>query len=377
MYILVVSRGYPTKKYNLNGIFEFAQAKALAKIGCKVVFAAVDVRSIRRWRKWGLEHHYIEGVNVYAINIPVGKMPRIILNIITSIGLNVIYKRILKEFGRPDILHAHFTGVGYAASNLKKRINVPLVITEHSSLIMMPKINRKIFKTAKDAFKHANALIAVSPALVKVIENKFNIKPLYVPNIVDTDLFFYRPRVQKDLFNFVSIGSLTYNKRMDLTIAAFYNAFRDFTNVRLTIFGEGKERPKLESLIEKYNLKTKVIFEGICKQETIAKKLRESDCFVLPSKSETFGVAYIEALACGVPIIATKCGGPEVFVNKSNGLLIPVNDVDTLAVAMKYMYKNITLFDKKKIAKDIKSKFSPEVVANQLLRIYKKIGHIE
>jgi L-malate glycosyltransferase len=112
-------------------------------------------------------------------------------------------------------------------------------------------------------------------------------------------------------------------------------------------------------------------------KKPLQKKLRESDCFVLPSKSETFGVAYMEALACGVPVIATKCGGPEVFVNKSNGLLIPVNDVDTLAVAMKYMYKNITLFDKKKIAKDIKSKFSPEVVANQLLRIYKKIRHIE
>ena len=72
MYIMIVARGYPSEKYKMNGIFEFDQAKALAQEGHKVVYAAVDVRSIRRWRKWGIEKKTIYGVELYAINIPGG-----------------------------------------------------------------------------------------------------------------------------------------------------------------------------------------------------------------------------------------------------------------------------------------------------------------
>ena len=69
MFVLVVSRGYPSEKYPLHGIFEFDQAKALAKAGCKVIFACVDLRSLRRWRKWGYERLIKVGVVIYAINI--------------------------------------------------------------------------------------------------------------------------------------------------------------------------------------------------------------------------------------------------------------------------------------------------------------------
>ena len=69
MYILTVSNGYPTDRYVGNGIFEFEQAKALAKAGHKVVFAAVDMRSVRRWRKWGFEHIEKEGIEIKNLTI--------------------------------------------------------------------------------------------------------------------------------------------------------------------------------------------------------------------------------------------------------------------------------------------------------------------
>ena len=373
MYIMIISRGFPTDKYKMNGIFEFDQAKALAKAGSKVVFAAIDMRSIRRWRKWGLERHEIDGVNVYVINIPGGRLPKAILHKVTSIGLSILYKVIVKELGRPEILHAHFTDLGYAAAKLKQQINVPLVITEHSSLINKPIIDKQLLSIAKVAYGQADTVIAVSPSLANGIKDKFNIKSIYVPNIVDTDLFTNAIRGEVDTFNFISFGNLNYGKRMDLTIEAFYSAFHNLPLVTLTIFGEGDERSKLEDIIKKYSIESRVVLMGMCSREVIKEKLKSSDCFVLASRSETFGVAYIEALASGVPVIATKCGGPEVFVHEENGRMVPVDDFDSLVSAMKYMYRNNIKFDRQKISAEIKLKFSPECVSKQLLEVYKDV----
>ena len=67
--------------------------------------------------------------------------------------------------------------------------------------------------------------------------------------------------------------------------------------------------------------------------------LAHADIFVLASRKETFGIVYVEAMAKGLPVIATKCGGPEEFVNKENGILVPVDNVEELSKAMLLMYK--------------------------------------
>ena len=160
---------------------------------------------------------------------------------------------------------------------------------------------------------------------------------------------------------------------MDLTIKAFYKTFWDKPDVSLTIFGDGIERSRLEKLIKEYNLEKKIILMGMCDRKIIAKKLMDSDCFILASRSETFGVAYIEALAAGVPVIATQCGGPEAFVNETNGMLVPRENVDLLSTAMEYMYINIKQFDKERISNNIKLQFSPEIVSKNLIKIYNNL----
>ena len=101
MFVLFISRGYPTKKYKMNGIFEFDQAKAVASLGHKVVFAAIDLRSIRRWRKWGFERKSINGVEIYCINIPLGRVPKWLLNKASIWGLKYLYQIILKSKVNP------------------------------------------------------------------------------------------------------------------------------------------------------------------------------------------------------------------------------------------------------------------------------------
>jgi len=373
MNVLIISRGYPNEKYKMNGIFEFDQAKALANAGHKIIYAAVDLRSVRRIRKFGFESIYKDNVYIEAINIPCGRIPKFILNKISIIALKKLYSKILKKYGRPDIIHAHFIQYGYITAKVFENKNIPIVLTEHYSAMNEDIINPYYFKLGSNTYSKVNKVLAVSSYLAANIKNKFNIDAEVVPNIVDTEAFEFKTNTdikKDDMFNFVSIGSLNKNKRMDMLIKAFYKGFKDYNNIKLFIFGDGPERKYLELLISKLKLEDKVFLMGLISREKIAEKLSCSNCFVLASKHETFGVAFIEAMAMGLPVIATKCGGPEDFVNESNGILIDKDNEEKLANAMQKMYNDIKKYDNKKISYEIKEKFSPQIVAKKLELIY-------
>ena len=132
MYTLFVTRGYPTEKYKTYGIFEFDQAKALVAKNQMVVYISLDLRSVRRWRQWGLKREVLDGVHIFSISIPLGRVGKKTLEYFYIKNLKKLFKIIVSEFGLPSLIHAHFYQYGYFASLLKKEYNIPLIITEHS-----------------------------------------------------------------------------------------------------------------------------------------------------------------------------------------------------------------------------------------------------
>lgn len=90
--------------------------------------------------------------------------------------------------------------------------------------------------------------------------------------------------------------------------------------------------------------------------------------------SETFGVSYLEALSCGVPVIATRCGGPECFVNEHNGIMVEPDNVDDLAKAMQTMYYNISYYNRAEIARKIREDYSAQAVASRLMEQYERLA---
>lgn len=374
MNIFIVADGYPTEKYRGVGIFEFDQARALASRGHEVVYLAVNLRSIRRWRKWGFETLVRDNVKINAVNIPLGRFPKKILHFFGIIGLSLLYKKTIKKLGSPDIIHAHFTEPAYISLKALFRTNVPIVMTEHSSRINREQIDPKDKRIATYVYTHGDAVFAVSPTLQNRIKQNFGVDAKYIPNIVDLEAFknegIYK---QSELFSVVSVGNLIPLKRMDVLIDGFAEFVKQYPKSKLIIFGEGPERTQLEKQIYVLGLAEKVKLMGSCKRSEIANALHLADCFVLVSSSETFGVVYIEALACGVPVIATTCGGPEGFVHEENGLLIPVDDKATLVDALTHMYKNSDNYDREMISKEISDKFSPDVIATELENTYKEI----
>lgn len=371
MYIIVVSRGYPSPKYKMNGIFEFDQAKALAQAGHKVILAALDLRSFRRTRKWGFESLKKDGVQIEAINVPCGRLSKGIFSEISKLALRMLYKKIYFKYGEPDIIHAHFIGCGYITASIFQGSNIPLVLTEHYSGINRRQIDEYLVRLGNYCYPRMDKVIAVSNCLANNIKVNFNVNPIVIPNIVDTTKFNYSHTQKKStMFNFVCTGSLSKNKGMDILINAFNKEFKSNKKVNLFIYGNGPERDNLENIIQEYNLNEQIFLMGLVDRKELAIKMAESDCFVLASKSETFGLAYVEAMAMGLPIIGTMCGGPEDYISENNGVLVPVDSVDELAVAMRNVYENIDFYNRETISNVTINEFCSQTIEKKLSEVY-------
>ncbi len=368
-----MSRGVPTKEYPMNGLFEFDQARALAALGHDVKMLVVDIRSFLRKRPFGIYHYSVNSVDVHVISFPIGAIPREIQCKAGGILLKRLYKRVYGEGKKPDIIHAHFGDIGYIASMLSGKIDVPLVITEHSSLMNRDVVDRDILAVSKKGYTSAKGVISVSNALAQKIKKNTGISCCVIPNIVDTEAFNNVERKQHDSFNFVSVSNLVETKHIGDLVRAFNTFHESFTDSKLCIVGDGKEREHIRSLISDFHLEDSVRMTGKITRSEIAEIYSEMDCFVLPSESETFGVAYIEAMAAGLPVIATKCGGPEDFVNSKVGCLTEKNDNAQLVEAMKRVFMNYSEYDKDYIKNYSAKLFSPGAVAGALTDCYDRI----
>jgi L-malate glycosyltransferase len=372
MYVVIIARGIPRERAELNGIFEFDQAMSLQKIGCKVILASLDLRSLRRWRSWGVTHLFVSGIEVYEMSIPLGNVPRKVLYYAGKIGLIILFKRILSDHGRPNLVHAHFSIIGAIASSLKKRYDLPMVVTEHSSIMHKNKISRTNYSIGKIAYHSADKVISVSSSLAEMIKRHYGIDTLIIHNVVDSSIFTFHRKLWEKKFIFISVGSLIPIKGHDILIKAFHKA--NFgKEVQLLIIGEGILHSKLQKLIDKLDLTRQIMLLGIKNRAEIGELMKRSNAFVLASRSETFGLAFCEAMLAGLPVIATACGGPQEFVNEQNGILLQKNSIDDLTDALTNMRKNITRYNGEKISEQCWNRFSPEVIASKLLEVYQNI----
>jgi glycosyltransferase involved in cell wall biosynthesis len=374
LYVLFVARGYPTDTFKVNGVFEFDQAKALVKQGHKMIYAAVDLRSFRRKRKWGFESFIHDGVQVEAINIPCGRITKTLLNKIRKFALQQLVQRIEKKYGKPDVVHAHFLEFGRAATQVFQDKDIPIVLTEHMSSMGQETISPYLINIAKNTYPLVTQLITVGHSLSKNIHHQFGVSSKVIANMMDTSIFSYEnKKISKSDFSFVTTAALIEGKAIDLLVHAFHRAFENQKNVYLYIFGEGTERKKIEKSIAHFGLADRIFLRGLVSRNEIAEQMKVSDCFVLPSRYETFGVAYIEAMAAGLPVITTKCGGPEDFVTEENGKIVPVDHLEELADAMIDIRHNMDRYDREKISQTTKDLFSPETIGKQITDVYLEI----
>ncbi|MBE6094937.1 MAG: glycosyltransferase family 4 protein [Schwartzia succinivorans] len=369
LHVAIVSRGIPTFRFPMQGIFEWDQAKALVEAGVQVDFLVVDLRSFRRLRPWGIRSGENDGIRWHAVSFPVGRIPLSWLCRIGGIALRCLYKKVFPNVdNRPDIIHAHFFEQGYMAMDIALENRVPLVITEHASDMNEMNVSDEIKQIARQAYRHADCVIAVGETLRRNIYRHAGVNAKIVPNIVASDFRCVRS-VHRE-FVFVSVGTLIMRKRMHLLIEAFAICRKMFDNIKLIIIGDGDQRSRLKTLAKRLCVSDNVVFCGELARQQIKEIYKSCDCFVLPSAVETFGVSCIEAMAAGLPVIATRCGGPEDFVTEENGLLVDVDDVEALKDAMMSMYTLRNQYDYNAISANTIDHFSASNIAKQLIKIY-------
>ncbi|MCU1278896.1 MAG: hypothetical protein JWM53_2442, partial [bacterium] len=173
-----------------------------------------------------------------------------------------------------------------------------------------------------------------------------------IPNFVDTDRFSpfglrdglspgsASPPPAEPLM-IVHSSNFRPLKRVDDVLAVFTRV-RRARRCRLALLGDGPDRPRIEAEVRARGLADDVSFLG--EQLDVVATLRRAHAFLLPSETESFGLAALEALACGVPVVATRAGGlPEVVRENEDGFLLPVGDVDAMAAAVGHILDDAAL----------------------------------
>ena len=337
---------------------------------------SLDGRFLLHRRKIGLEHQQINGVEYYDYYLYPQKLTDILSHALTLyIQDNLIqnlYRIIEKKHGKPDIIFGQMfinTRMGIC---LSQKYNIPIVGIEHLGRFNDANLDNwgHTKKDAEYTYHNIHTAIAVSHKLKESLYRHFSITADVVPNLLGKEFYYTAPN-NNEAFTIVSVGRLDHGKGFDLLIQALLKIKDKLPqNWQVKIIGSGEWRDILQREINTSNLQNNIVLLGQKNKQEIVQLLQQSDLFVLPSRSETFGVVYIEAMACGLPIIATDCGGPRDIVTKDNGLLIPNEDVDALGEAILYMVENIDKYDRKAIAEDCQARFSPKVIAKQLTQIF-------
>ncbi|MFM2425863.1 MAG: N-acetyl-alpha-D-glucosaminyl L-malate synthase BshA [Bacteroidota bacterium] len=243
-----------------------------------------------------------------------------------------------------DVLHVHYAIPHASAALLAKQIlaqkgiHIPVVTTLHGTDITL--VGREVTyeHVVSWSINQSDAVTAVSNKLKEETLEHFDITREIdvIPNFIDFNRFNKKPREHfKQMIapNGEKIIIHTSNfrkvKRVEDVVAIFSRIIKEIP-AKLLLIGDGPERSHIEKVCREHNTCDWVTFLG--KQEAIEEILSIGDLFILPSESESFGLAALEAMACEVPVISTNAGGiPEVNIHGVTGFLSNIGDVDSMA----------------------------------------------
>ncbi len=262
-----------------------------------------------------------------------------------SLALAVALHEVAEDAGL-DLVHAHYaiphaTSAWIAREMFNGRRGPRLVTTLHGTDITLVGDHPSFKSITRFSILQSDGLTAVSEFLRDRTEENFGVDAdsiRVIPNFIDTERYrrgrdpchraTLAPGGEKIVMH---ISNFRPVKRIPDVVETFAR-IRKEVPARLVMVGDGPERPHAQRRVEELGLAPDVLFLG--KHASVDELLACSDLFLLPSESESFGLAALEAMACGVPVIAARVGGlPEVVEDGRSGFLFPVGDTDAMGEA--------------------------------------------
>lgn len=370
MRVLFLTRSYPTPAAPVVAPFTRDHALAAAR------FADVLVLHTQKTRDplpglWQVEEE-TDGVPVCRVRfrrLPGKSLPHLLHLGSALRGL----RHVLTRF-RPDLVHGHFYDAAAATSLLARRLGVPFVLTEHSSLIATRSLSRLERRAAARAFRRAGRVMPVSRMLRSALES-YGLAGRYeiVPNVVDLARFSPASRSPGPVKRLVAVTRMTPVKGVPDLLEALKLLLARRGDWQCDLIGGGERGGEYRALASRLGLDGHAVFHGELQRPQVAERLKAADLFVLASRIETFSVATIEAMACGLPVVATACGGPEELVAPEAGVIVPAQDPAALAEAIDHTLGRLESFDAGAIARGVAGRFGPDAVGARLREIYARV----
>ncbi len=386
--ILFLASWFPNRTSRVLGVFVKKKALAISR-RCNVAVLYVSADSSMKNKKFEIDCRVEDElliVRVYFKCFSSGVLKKIFYNFSFLIAHYLGWKRIKKEWGNPDLIHVNVIDrSGYIALILKYWKKIKYVITEHST----PDINylRGITKKTKIPLKFLKGVVIKNSEFMNVDSQssleyykKVGFKGNFgvIKNVVEINPKFLVENDGKNknsIKRAVHISILNERKNVSDIIRAFDHICNKLNrkNVEFHLIGEGEQKEKLESLAEGFGLLNKnIFFHGFVDENKKLEILTSSDFHILNSDEEGFSVVTAESIMYGVPVIATKCGGPEDFVPKEVGILIERRNLQQLIDAIIFMLDNSQNYSPVLLQEYGKKNFSPEVICENTYNVYRQ-----
>lgn len=393
MLILFLNKWYPNLDNPNSAIFIRKHAKAVSLFANVISFHIAPSKKIKKLFK--IDNFLDENIDTiiiyYKKTHPIFDVFFYLISILIGIFI------LSKNYKKIDLIQVNITAsfMLFIALYFKFFKKIKFIILEHSTFY--PRIVNKIDKL--DIIKKilllfikwfslfSEGIICVSESLKNAMQkigfkNKFYI----IPNVV----FEENENIKINNYNSIKfkyeIKIISVSNLIDKTknISNLLNGFKIFLNtykeefknnkIILDIYGDGKDKEKLIKLANELDLLNKnVFFKGAIDNKKLKELMPSYDFFVMFSKVETFSVSTLEAMLCGLPVIATKSGGLEEYLKPQYGILIDNNNIDQLVNAFYFMCKNYQNFDRKRISDFVKENYSYKNISSQFKKLYESI----
>jgi glycosyltransferase involved in cell wall biosynthesis len=384
--ILFITFRYPSNENPTKGIFIQEQAKAASLYNEVIVIYSESYYNKSDKSLKIVSDKNEDGIRTIRIrykfspppkNVYLGYLWRMRQESTSFLHIKKVFKKLLESSWKPDIIHAHIYLAGVPAVMLGRKYDIPVLITEHFSNFPLGRLNKIEVIKARFAMRRAKVILPVSRNLQKSIES-YGIKNQFkiVPNVVDTKLFYPSFKNQdkgREKIKILFVGGLVPIKGIPYLLKAIAKIKDKRGDFILDIVGDGENKEKYKKLAEELGLNNFVNFQGEKSKTEIARFMRNCDFYIQPSLYETFGVAYIEAMACGKPVIGTEKGGPKEFITKDVGILVPPRNTTSLVEAINYMLAHYQDYSPKKISQYAVDHFGYKKVGQEINKIYREV----
>jgi teichuronic acid biosynthesis glycosyltransferase TuaC len=351
LHVLTLTPFYPNSKNDVAGCFVAEPLRVMQAMGVRSTVQAVQsfyaerVRANDVWPADWSRH----------LSLPAGLG-------LSSAGAFLFAKligRVRELHGQHpiDLIHAHAAlPCGHAASLLSRQLGIPLAVTVHGlDAFCVNQVKGRpgewCRRVARHVYRSAENVVCISEhvreQVLSGMDGKCSTSVVY--NGVDHD--FFTPANEPRDLKILSVGNLIPIKGHELLIRALAIVQKEIPDITCEIIGEGPERGHLQTLAAQLKVENKIKFLGRQSREAVARALRESTLFVLPSRYEALGCAYLEAMSAAKPVIACRDQGiAEIIEHGRNGWLVGADDVHELVEGIRTLVQDPDLRNRMRLA---------------------------